>query len=90
MTLIPARLSAVVELARAGELYCLPTDDLIRAVRDAHALTEAIHAESLRRDVAAAEPDVTVAPRRVRGGGGPPDSEPQGQREKQSVEEPLG
>ena len=65
MTRLPARLTGVVELARAAELFVMPEDDLQRAIYDAHALSEALHAERLRRDVLEAEQEARASSGRL-------------------------
>ena len=65
MTRLPARLTGVVELARAGELYVMLDDDLQRAIYDAHALSEALHGERLRRDVLEAEQEARASSGRL-------------------------
>ncbi|MDD9986056.1 MAG: hypothetical protein OXQ31_07290 [Spirochaetaceae bacterium] len=49
------RLEDVIQWVRDGTPYLLANDDLDRAIRQAHALVEGLHAEKLRRDTAEAE-----------------------------------
>ena len=58
VTRLPARLLSAVELARRDELFCLPDDDLGRAVSDLHFFLETLYAERFRREVAEAARDM--------------------------------